>query len=232
MFRSKEAIVLIAMMFVLLAASAWVFIEFGPATYRYRELTNRGVDVEARVVAKEIRPDGRHHVTVAFETADAQRIECGFEVSRAGYDEIDPDQPITVTYVDRDPTTCMPPHIIATSRPFFYALVALAVFAILLVATFARVLRTAFRRPPVGEGMVLTTELGVSEMACPRCRAPMSEGYIPGGYGIAWRDRNEAIGLPGPFNSLPGSTFWFRRPKLHAFRCAECEIITLRYGRN
>ena len=31
---------------------------------------------------------------------------------------------------------------------------------------------------------------------------------------------------------LPGTTFWVKRPLLHAFNCKDCEIITFKYGKD
>jgi hypothetical protein len=67
------------------------------------------------------------------------------------------------------------------------------------------------------------------KLKCPECGSIMAEGYIPGVGGINWRERNDPIGLPTILSGLPGTTYWFKRPILHAFNCKECGVVTFRY---
>ncbi|MAE66338.1 MAG: hypothetical protein CMJ18_18870 [Phycisphaeraceae bacterium] len=68
-------------------------------------------------------------------------------------------------------------------------------------------------------------------MKCPECGAPMQNGFIPAGGGISWFDRLSADQVIGFAKSLPGTSAWFRRARLEAYRCTRCRLVTFRYGR-
>ena len=68
------------------------------------------------------------------------------------------------------------------------------------------------------------------DVRCPACGKAMDEGYLPILSGIHWRKLGDPIGLPHALQGLPGTTSLRTRPRLHAFRCTPCEILTLQYG--
>ena len=68
------------------------------------------------------------------------------------------------------------------------------------------------------------------DVKCPECGAEMAEGYLPLLSGLHWRRPAEPVGLPHALSGLPGTVGWQRRPRLHAFRCEGCSVITLKYG--
>jgi hypothetical protein len=59
----------------------------------------------------------------------------------------------------------------------------------------------------------------------------MEEGYLPLVSGIQWRKGSEPIGLPHALKGLAGTVGWRGRPRLHAFRCSRCEIVSFQYGK-
>ena len=59
----------------------------------------------------------------------------------------------------------------------------------------------------------------------------MAEGYLATLSGIHWRDAGQPIGLPHALGGLPGTVSMRRRPMLHAFHCAHCEVVSFQYGR-
>jgi hypothetical protein len=70
-------------------------------------------------------------------------------------------------------------------------------------------------------------------MKCPDCNQEMAEGYIPLGYPIHWRDKDQAAGSTHPeHGGLPLGSKWdvFRRRKLQAFQCPDCQIVSFHYG--
>ena len=71
-----------------------------------------------------------------------------------------------------------------------------------------------------------------TRMACPGCGGSMEEGYVMPAGGLHWRGGDEPTGMPTLMGGLPGSVGWTGRPRLHAFRCQPCQIVTLRYGRH
>ena len=69
------------------------------------------------------------------------------------------------------------------------------------------------------------------ELPCPRCGATMGEGYLPLLAPLHGREPGQPVGLPTVFTGLPGTVGWSGRPRVHADRCASCEVVTLRYGK-
>ena len=65
---------------------------------------------------------------------------------------------------------------------------------------------------------------------CPRCAKPMKEGYLPLLSGVHWRNPQDPVGLPTALGGLPGTVSWRGRPRVHAYRCEPCEVLTFRYG--
>jgi hypothetical protein len=68
------------------------------------------------------------------------------------------------------------------------------------------------------------------EVRCPACGKAMDEGYVPLLSGMSWRRIGEPIGLPHALTGMPGTVGRRGRPRLHAFRCVPCEIVTLQVG--
>jgi hypothetical protein len=68
------------------------------------------------------------------------------------------------------------------------------------------------------------------EVRCPACGKVMDEGYLALLSGIHWRRLGEPVGLPHALAGMPGTVGWRRRPRLHAFRCVPCEVVTFQYG--
>ena len=46
----------------------------------------------------------------------------------------------------------------------------------------------------------------------------------------ASKTAGQSIGIPTMFTGLEGTTFWIKRPALHAYRCGHCRIILFKYG--
>ena len=80
----------------------------------------------------------------------------------------------------------------------------------------------------------LTSRLDVdpSSVLCPECGAKMSEGYLALLAGLHWREIGEPIGMPHALSGLPGTVGWRGRPRLHAFRCEGCSVVTFKYGKS
>ena len=68
-------------------------------------------------------------------------------------------------------------------------------------------------------------------MNCPQCHSSMQDGFIPAGGGIFWFRREPDPQLFAFAKALPGTSSWFRRAKLEAYRCPRCELVLFRYGK-
>ncbi len=136
-------------------------------------------------------------------------------------------QALLVVYSEQVPGECVPVATVENSAVVLWlvsALVGLLLLPLILVGVvlhrnLGRV-GSPQRRMDVDPGQVL----------CPACGAKMSEGYIPVTAGIHWRDAGQRIGLPSAVHGLAGTVGWRRRPMLHAFQCAQCEIVSFQYG--
>jgi hypothetical protein len=70
--------------------------------------------------------------------------------------------------------------------------------------------------------------------SCPKCGAPMSEGWVLLGKGAIWSDR--AAGRPGSFASigktLPNTLSLRLRPAANmGWRCERCRVLTIDYDK-
>ena len=117
---------------------------------------------------------------------------------------------------------------IEASRAFLTAFAALVVALLLLVLLTAIGLNRVLNQVPE-----LTTRFDAGPLPCPRCQAPMEEGYLPLQSGVPWRRPDQPIGVAHAFHGLPGTAPGLRtRPRVHAYRCEPCEVVTFRYGRS
>jgi len=67
---------------------------------------------------------------------------------------------------------------------------------------------------------------------CPQCRDFMKPGFVSVSQGLHWLNR-ESGPYGGDFlESIPGTHAIMRPNRLPAWRCAACETITFRFGRD
>lgn len=172
--------------------------------------------------------EGRTTLVLGIEEGSHAGTSCTAGTSAAIYEATEPGERLAVVYLDAKPGDCELVTTIEASRTV------LALFVGLLggVLTFL-----------IGVGIFLTrsfTRAGEPDrpmhadprdVRCPACGKAMDEGYVPLVAGLHWRARGEPIGLPHALRGLPGTVGMRGRPKLHAFRCVPCEILTLQYGR-
>jgi len=151
---------------------------------------------------------------------------CTAGTSRAHYAETGVGDVLDVVVLPDTPGECELVATLENSAALLWAvtgMLAALFLGILLLGLFLQ--RSLARRPPPP-----TTHLDASELRCPRCGTPMTEGYLPLVGGLHWRLPDEPLGLPHALAGLPGTVGWRGRPRLHGFRCAPCQVITLRYG--
>ncbi len=134
---------------------------------------------------------------------------------------------LPVVHLPERPGECELEATVEASGALLWAISgALAAIALLLV-WIGLVLQRSFREPGVPARRIETGEAP----ACPTCAEGMAEGYVVPLAGVHWRQAGEPVGLPHALGGLPGTVGWRGRPRLHAFRCTQCEVLTLRYGK-
>jgi flagellar basal body-associated protein FliL len=239
-----EIIIPVLVLILLISVAGWILFMYTGDLFFYLRLRDEGVETTARVAMKAIYKDGRHVRTNITSPSDDHRIMvdlklpggmtsvCTLRVSKYTYDIVSKRDILNVAYLPQDPSECTLPDGIGLNLYLVISLLAVAVVLLLLAAGFVFYIYRSFRKPPPGMLVPLTTDLGIPPgvIDCPKCGAPMTEGYMPTVGGVSWRDRGDPIGIPTMFTGLPGTAFWVKRPALHAYRCEPCRIIVFKYG--
>ena len=91
----------------------------------------------------------------------------------------------------------------------------------------------SYKKPGPGDSSLFATDMEFEEgIRCPKCNLEMTEGYLPTGSGIVWRNIDQPVGIPTVFSGLPGTAIFGKHSKLHAYHCVSCKIVTFKYGKN
>jgi hypothetical protein len=152
---------------------------------------------------------------------------CTAKTSRSHLARLAPGDALEVVVPEGRPDECVLVATLENSAALLWAIGGgVALFLGMLVAAGLALQRSFTRRLPP----TTRFDLASGGLACPRCDAPMSEGYLPLLAGLHWREPGQPVGLPHALSGLPGTVGWRGRPRLHAYRCTQCEIVTLQYG--
>jgi hypothetical protein len=122
---------------------------------------------------------------------------------------------------------CVAEATLERSRAVLWALTSGVGCVLLLILAVGAGLHRALRRPGSPQRL-MPVESG--SVVCPACGGKMAEGYLVLLSGVHWREPGQPLGLPHALSGLPGTVGWRGRPRLHAFRCTSCEILTAQYG--
>ncbi|MEM9108498.1 MAG: PF20097 family protein [Planctomycetota bacterium] len=68
-------------------------------------------------------------------------------------------------------------------------------------------------------------------LRCPQCHAVMQTGFLPVSQGMHFI-RGDGKAASHFAESLPGTHAVMRTNRLLAWRCKQCELVVLKYGRN
>jgi len=245
MIKSNELILPLTIALLLLLIPAWMMSKYLNEFSFYQRLNSTGINATARLDNKYIvirdswlsnyfLPDSEdtYKFKAGYRLSDDVWTQCEFGVTRDTYYSVSIRDQLMIVYDPKNPHKCALPEGIQVTRLILLVSVIFAVFLILLGIYFLYYIYKSFRALKPGEHIELTTyiDIGNEKPACPRCNKTMAEGYMPTVGGVSWRDNNQPIGIPTILNGLPGTTFWVKRPLLHAFRCRDCEIIIFKYG--
>jgi len=123
--------------------------------------------------------------------------------------------------------TCVARATVERSAALLWALSSGLGCVLLLIALVGLGLQRAFTRPAAPQRRM---EVDRDALACPACGGKLTEGYVVPLAGVHWREPDQPIGMPSALGGLPGTVSWRGRRRLHAFRCASCEILIAQYG--
>lgn len=174
---------------------------------------------------------GKHEtVGLVLQVASGSRRgeACTLKVAEGFYAEAQTGELLDVVVRSDRPGECLRVETVEASHAFlvtFAAVCACVALGVILVALLIQ--RSFGARPPPTSFL----DVAAPHVVCPRCGKEMAEGYVPLLAGLHWRRPGEPVGLPHALGGLPGTVGWKGRPRLHAFRCEPCEVITLRYGK-
>jgi hypothetical protein len=152
---------------------------------------------------------------------------CTADTSRSIFEATQKGDLLPVVYVEWKPGECELESTIEASAWVLWSFIALLGFLCLLLIGLGAFLHRTFRRPRDPRRRM---PVEPRDMRCPVCGKAMDEGYVPLLAGLHWRRIGDPVGLPHALHGLPGTVGWRERPRLHAFRCVPCEIVTLQYG--
>ena len=246
MNRSKEMRFYAVLIILLLIAGLWFPVKYAGNLRLNLALSKRGHGGYAEIIKKGVLMDGRlksldhtkpsdHHAfNVRIEGIDRGAEICQVNVSKRLYEEKAIGDRVLVTYLPEDPSVCQLPLSIASNTSFILFGFLVSFFFLLLVLILIFFLLGSYRKNEHTKPITLSNRMDIEahQIVCPNCHQEMREGYIPVMGAIPWRSMDEPVGLPTIFSGLPGTIFWFRRPKLHAFHCKKCRIVIFKYGKS
>lgn len=180
---------------------------------------------ERAVVLHKFDENGRFALQI--EEGPNAGTACTAGTSQAIFDATSLGDRLEVVSVEWKPGRCELVTTIEASAHLLWWMSAVvgAVVAGLLV--FGAALTRSFTRPAHPPRRM---EAEPRDVRCPSCGKQMDEGYVPVLAGLHWRRLGEPLGLPHALSGMPGTVGWRGRPRLHAFRCVPCEILTVQYG--
>ena len=197
------------------------------------QITRKGILVNDELGWKELSQTSKdHQFQVNIISSEGEIINCQFGVSESLYDNHPLGTRILVTYLSKEPQKCKRYESIhGTQKILSFGLGSSAFMMLIGFGSMFFVLRS-YKKPGPGDSSLFATDIELEEeIRCPKCNLEMIEGYLPVGGGIVWRNIDQPVGIPNVFSGLPGTAFFGKRSKLHAYHCERCKIVTFKYGK-
>jgi hypothetical protein len=173
---------------------------------------------------------GKHEsvgLVFGFGSEHIPTDSCTAEVSKSVFEAAQIGGTFEVVRKPGRPDQCYLTSSLALSGLILAGLSGLTLIVLALILGFAWFAQRSF-----ASAMTLTSEVDEAELggvSCCGCFATMEPGYIVPFGGIHWRDADQPIGLPTALGGLPGTVGWRGRPRLQAFRCEVCGIVTFKH---
>lgn len=246
MTRNKELILPLIIALLLLIVPLWLLGNYLTDFLFYQKLSSSGTNATARLNYKYIvthenwlrnyfinDSTENYKFIVGYKTADFIWTKCEIGVSKDTYYSISIRDQLGIVYDSDSPTQCTLPDGIEINRILLLVSIIFAVFLMIIGICFLIYIYKSFKKPPPDKYVTPTTNMNIEQDGprCIKCNNLMVEGYMPTVGGVSWRNRDEPIGIPTIFSGLPGTTFWIKRPLLHAYHCTDCKIIIFKYGK-
>ena len=192
--------------------------------WRCYELHANGEHADAEVVGKNAQVG----LVLKITTGSQRGRACTASTSAAHLESAQPGDVLAVVLPDGKPGDCVLAATLENSAALLWFLSGTSAAVLLLIVLVALFVQRSYTAT-----QTLTSALDVDpkDMTCPQCSREMVEGYLPLLAGLHWREIDDPIGVPHALAGLPGTVGWRGRPRLHAYRCEPCEIITFRYGK-
>jgi hypothetical protein len=191
--------------------------------WRCYDLNASGERADAEVVHKLESP----MLVVQIAAGPRSGQACTAKTSAAHHEALEIGDSLPIVYLADRPDECVLVATLENSSLLLWAFTGGIVSILLLIFVGALVVHRSLTATPF-----LTSYMDVDgkRLACPQCGGEMAEGYLAVLAGLHWREPGEPIGVPHALSGLPGTVGWRARPRLHAFRCQACDIITFKYG--
>jgi hypothetical protein len=191
--------------------------------WRSYDAAVNGEHAEAELVDK----DEDLGLTLAIRSDSTEALSCVAEASPAIIERAEPGDVFEVVLKPGKPGECYLESSLRLASVIMWAFAGMLVVSVALILALGFFLHRSYADVPA-----LTTRFaaGPSQLSCASCGQPMRAGYVVPMGGIHWRDGGEAIGLPLVIGGLPGTVGWKGRPRLQAFRCQTCDVVTFKHG--
>jgi hypothetical protein len=191
--------------------------------WRCYDLNASGERSDAEVVHKVESPTLVLRIATGTRSGEA----CTAKTSAAHHEALEIGDPLAIVHRADRPDECVLVATIENSAIVLWSLTAGLGGVVLLILAGAVLITRSFTASPF---LTSYMDVDAKRVSCPQCGAEMAEGYLALLAGLHWRDAGEPIGLPHALSGLPGTVGWRARPRLHAFRCESCSIVTFKYG--
>ncbi len=242
MLSRKDLVFPILVLILLLGVTLSFPAYFSKDFIKYKNLKDKGVNVKATITDKKEIEDKKFTAFLtgyknnAYELVATYKVNgavynCDLSVSKTTFNSFDKKDELLITYNPSKQAQCSLSFNITLNYYILLSILGLGLLFLLMTLGFTYYVYKSFKKPARDKLVATTTRLDLEKIDCPKCGLIMTEGYLPTVGGVCWREKDDPVGIPTILSGLPGTTFWARRPKLHAFHCKGCEIITFKYGK-